>query len=972
MIDLTPYKDKAILIRFRMADNCWYEDTANGWYIDDVVIKELNASTTYFFDDFEGSNILPDFSDVTLTAHPAADYTFDYWTGCNSTNGNTCTVNRYVDKHVTAVFKSGDGAPPTGSVIINNGDEFTQTASVTLTLSATDSGSGVSQMCISNTNTCPDASWESYAVTKAWTLTAGDGNKTVHVWFKDNAGNKSATPQTDTIKLDSVLPDTFITGSPSDPSSSSTAVFTFTSDKQSVTFECKLDGADFGTCTSPKEYNGLQDGGHTFSVRAVDSLGYKDATPAAYAWTIDTVTVFENLTVTTTGSGKVTSNPAGIDCGSTCGKVFTHGTNVTLTALPETGSTFTGWGGNCSGTNTDAIVLMDGPKNCSASFTQNTYKITVSAGPKGKILPAGVVTVNSGESQTFTITPDTGYHVSDVKVDNVSVGAKTTYTFTQVTSNHTISASFSVNTHSGFRVNSFGDGTDANPGDGVCETAQGNDVCTLRAAIQEANALQGADSISIPSGLYTLTVAGANEDDSATGDLDITEDLTIEGKGTGSVVIDGNGKTTGDRVLDISNGIRVYVSGLTFKNGKTDTGGGIKNAGDLALSRVTVSGNSATTGEGGGISSEGSLTLDKVTVSGNTSGGSGGGIENHGDLTITNSTISGNTSAGNGGALRDYGTAFLLNATISGNKAASGGGIAHNGAVQLKNTIVSDNTNGNCWAGIISLGHNLSSDSACNFTAVGDFINTDPLLEPLNDNGGRTFTHALMAGSPSIDAGDNGGCPNRDQRWVLRALDGNDDNVASCDIGSYEFCNFTFDDVPSGYWAGPFVKSMACSGISSGCGAGNYCPEDFVTRAQMAVFMLRALDHPPAASCAGIFADVSAATVGDTFCRYIEKFATLGITAGCGGNNFCPNDPVTRAQMSVFITKALGETMASTCGGTFNDVDETTGGNSAFCKFIEKFATLGITSGCGNGNYCPDSLVTRAQMAVFLTKGFLQ
>jgi hypothetical protein len=186
------------------------------------------------------------------------------------------------------------------------------------------------------------------------------------------------------------------------------------------------------------------------------------------------------------------------------------------------------------------------------------------------------------------------------------------------------------------------------------------------------------------------------------------------------------------------------------------------------------------------------------------------------------------------------------------------------------------------------------------------------------------------------------------------------------------FCPISFGDVSGTYWAGTFIRTIACDSITSGCSGGNYCPEDNVSRAQMAVFLLKALGEPPAAECTGMFGDVSSATVGDAFCKYIEQFATLGITAGCSAGNYCPNDPVTRAQMAVFITKALGEAMTSTCSGTFSDVDETTGGNTAFCQFIEKFATLGITAGCGNDNYCPSSPVTRAQMAVFLTKAFLQ
>jgi hypothetical protein len=195
------------------------------------------------------------------------------------------------------------------------------------------------------------------------------------------------------------------------------------------------------------------------------------------------------------------------------------------------------------------------------------------------------------------------------------------------------------------------------------------------------------------------------------------------------------------------------------------------------------------------------------------------------------------------------------------------------------------------------------------------------------------------------------------------------------DAVSCEFCSnvpLTFNDVPSGYWAESHIQEIACAGITSGCGGGDFCPEDNVTRAQMAVFVPRALGEAPAATCTGIvFNDVNAASVGDGFCRYIEKFSELGITSGCGGGDFCPEDYVTRAQMAVFLPRALGEAPAATCTGiVFNDVNGGSVGDG-FCRYIEKFSELGITSGCGGGDFCPYDTVTRAQMAVFLTRGFL-
>jgi predicted outer membrane repeat protein len=191
--------------------------------------------------------------------------------------------------------------------------------------------------------------------------------------------------------------------------------------------------------------------------------------------------------------------------------------------------------------------------------------------------------------------------------------------------------------------------------------------------------------------------------------------------------------------------------------------------------------------------------------------------------------------------------------------------------------------------------------------------------------------------------------------------------------GTGVMCPITFSDVPPGAFGRDYILTIACNGITTGCGSDNFCPEEVVSRAQMAVFVLKALGEQPSDSCTGLFNDVDETTGGSpVFCRYIEKFSALGITAGCGNGNYCPDDPVSRMQTAVFITRALGETMAATCDGTFNDVNVNTGGNSAFCRYIEKFATLGITAGCDNDNYCPSSPGTRAQMAILLTKGFLQ
>jgi CSLREA domain-containing protein len=362
-----------------------------------------------------------------------------------------------------------------------------------------------------------------------------------------------------------------------------------------------------------------------------------------------------------------------------------------------------------------------------------------------------------------------------------------------------------------FIVNSTADSVDANPGDGVC--ADGSGVCTLRAAIMEANALPGADTIAFAPSVFnapktiTLSIPGGNEEFNVTGDLDINSDLTITGAGANMIIIDGGGI---DRVLDISpvNTTNVSISGLTVTGGKTlnispggGNGGGIRNQATLlTLTNVTVDDNEAD--YGGGIFVGGPVTLNNCTVSGNTALAGGGGIINYinGPLILNNSTVSGNTGGFAGGIVAsNYGnTLYLNNSTVSGNP---GGGLHQQaGTVVIKNTILADNGGRNCsfpgnspGGGLSSLGHNLSTDNSCTPSSIvrpgvtsggldqpTDFNNTPALLAPLALNApGSTKTHALLPVSPAIDAG-GPDCSPTDQRGVPRP------QGAACDIGAYE------------------------------------------------------------------------------------------------------------------------------------------------------------------------------------------
>ena len=224
---------------------------------------------------------------------------------------------------------------------------------------------------------------------------------------------------------------------------------------------------------------------------------------------------------------------------------------------------------------------------------------------------------------------------------------------------------------------------------------------------------------------------------------------------------------------------------VTSNSASASGAGGISNRDTLTLTDSIVT-NNVTNGPGGGIVAHANAVLEirRTTIDGNTAGTDGGGIWNRGAMVmLENSTISGNATVSDGGGILDFAGASLrvLNSTISGNIAGGvGGGIGHlDGVATLKNTIVAGNTASDCAGGVISFDNNLDSDGTCNLIAPGDLTATDPLLGPLADNGGGTRTHALLEGSPAVDAGNDAGAPATDQRGRPR--------VGATDIGAFEF-----------------------------------------------------------------------------------------------------------------------------------------------------------------------------------------
>jgi hypothetical protein len=372
----------------------------------------------------------------------------------------------------------------------------------------------------------------------------------------------------------------------------------------------------------------------------------------------------------------------------------------------------------------------------------------------------------------------------------------------------------------------------------VC--ASGCDYTSIKAAIAAPTTLDG-DTLAIAAGTYTE--AG----------IIVNKSLTLQGKGAANTIVQAapTPGTASDRVFTIAGSVTVTLRELTIRHGFTvwggagiyndagtltvinstvsgnvsdaPGGGGLYNAGTLTLINSTVSGNSALYFDGGGLLNYGAATLMNSTISGN-SAYSGGGLSNlstSGTLTLTNSTVSGNSASGAPGGIYNVGTATFTNSTISGNSATDPGGGFYQpyGMLTLTNSIMADNPHGgDCLSfggAIISHGYNLDSDGSCHLTAPADQPGVDPLLGPLQNNSGPTFTQALLPGSPAIDvipwgANGCGATLVSDQRWQARphAVEG------ACDSGAYEVS--VAGQPLSGWVTGLTPQTVTCKDVTTG------------------------------------------------------------------------------------------------------------------------------------------------------------
>lgn len=368
-----------------------------------------------------------------------------------------------------------------------------------------------------------------------------------------------------------------------------------------------------------------------------------------------------------------------------------------------------------------------------------------------------------------------------------------------------------------FRVDSLLDAVDAKVGDGACRTALA--TCTLRAAVQEANASLVPSRIELPHGRITFTLASLapgvpNVNDPESGDLDLLRPVTVQGAGARRTVIDTAGldRAFSNVHLNTATLSDLAITGGRF--GRTDSwsGGAVWNEGVMTLERVHLYDNEA--GYGGAVfnTPRTHMVIRDSLLEDNRSG-EGGAVRFDASGEVVNTTITGNSVfavdqsrrpgelSGYGGGIdhRGGGDLVIVNSTITGNHALKGGGglntsLAYVGAaagpisprtVRLYNTVIAGNTSEqgeqDCRAAglpLVSAGHVLDGDGSCSTTGPTDLPRRDPRLSALADHGGPTDTLMPHQRSPLIDAGGADGCPRADQRGFER--------TGTCDIGAVE------------------------------------------------------------------------------------------------------------------------------------------------------------------------------------------
>lgn len=622
-------------------------------------------------------------------------------------------------------------------------------------------------------------------------------------------------------------------------------------------------------------FTGWSDGGgqsHSITTPSSSTI-YTASFQAAYLLTAAAVPA---------GAGSVQVSPPSAD------GYYAHGTAVQLTATPASGYRFTAWSGGASGPASPVVFAMTGPATVSGAFTAVSSGITITTNPPG----LGLV------------------------IDGVPATAPHSFQWT-AGSSHTI-------------------GAVAPPAAGgtrhVFSRWSDGGAQTHAITVPETNTVYTADFLA----QHLLTVS-ANP--SGAGLVQITPS-SADGYYNNGVVVQLTAAAGG---------------GFRFVNWGGDLSGEVSPAAIAVNGPRTVSGVFAAAAQCGFTLSRGSYAApsegDMGRVDVRTSPNC---VWSASTSTPWISLLSGFSGSGNGtlrfsvaanaSAAMRTGTITIAGQTVPVGQASIGCGLVF--GVQNGNT-----------AAVPQAGTALQ----LMVTTVPDCawpVSPAPgwLTLVANDGGAGSGVLRLAAGSN----------PDPLPRTGSVSLGG----MVSHFVQAPAVESQAFSDVPAGHPFLHHINLLRTQGVTSGCTGSLFCPEAPTTRGQMAVFIVRSLfggDTFPFPDTP-FFTDVPA---GHPYFRHIQKMREVGVTAGCSATQYCPDDPVTRGQMAVFLVRArlgigAGQSLPHPPSLFFQDV----AASHPYFAFIQKMRQLGITAGCSATEYCSDRTTTRGQMAVFLIRAF--
>jgi len=584
-------------------------------------------------------------------------------------------------------------------------------------------------------------------------------------------------------------------------------------------------------------------------------------------------------TASPAGNGAIQASPSSAD------GYYSSGAAVLLTATPNSGFQFAGWGGSASGSANPTSVSMTAPRGVTASFTSTAQSVTVNTSPAG----LGVIVDGASYAsspQSFQWTAGTSHTIS-VLTPQSSAGTR--YSFAGWNDGgaqtHAITAPASAATY----------------------TASFQTSYLLTTAVTPTNTGAVVATPASPDGYYAGgTVVQLTPSPASGYQFGAWSGGLSGGTNPASLVMNGP--------QAVSAGF-VALSSCSYTLSRTSFAG--MSEGDIGFVNVTAAEGCAWTA---------ASNAPWLTVSAGAPG-TGNGIARF--LLAANPSTSLRsgvlTIAGQSVVVGQAGTGCLPGIALpaAGTAPAGGGPLSLNVSAPQ----------GCEWSSSVAPNW-LSLNSAASGNGAGT-----AQLTAAGNGGANTRTGTLSVGGIAVQLVQNSG---------------NSSQV--------------FTDVPTSNLFADYIGLLKLYGITTGCATTAYCPNDTTTRGQMAAFIIRSLAGENFTyTQTPYFTDVPASNL---FFRYIQKMRDLGITNGCSATLYCPDDAVMRGQMAAFMIRArfgitAGQTFPYPAAiAAFQDVPPASG----FFPYVQKMKQLGITSGCTVNEYCPDAPTTRGQMAVFLIR----